>query len=92
MCLKFKDYQKFFEIYCKEYDLDFEMVKHLPKTCSSDFIAIQHSDGSYNGRGLLDDIPTPAVLLLKKDPDQRSITIEQTEYTDKYIALPHAAP
>jgi hypothetical protein len=87
MCLEYKDYEKYFEDYCNRFGLNFDLVQRMPKSIGPDDIAILYTDGESDGRGLLDETPLPPVLILSKGRGRTGFWIEQTEYTDKYLAL-----
>lgn len=86
MCKLFDEWENEIKKYCKENMLNFEKARKLPKSWGKSDIALQYVDKEKGKKGLLDDIPAPVILWIRKKPDGR-IAFEQTEYTKKYLAL-----
>ena len=77
---KREDYEKEFEQYFEENNLDIKKLKGLYRSSGKNFIAYQHPDE--DGKvGLWE--PMPVVLLITREGDK--LNFEQTEYTKRYI-------
>lgn len=85
MCKLFNDWEGEIKSYCSLNGLDYEKARKMGKSWGKNDIALQYIDKSKGINGLLDDIPAPVVLWIKKSPDG-TLHFEQTEYTKRYLA------
>lgn len=85
MCDLFNKWEKKIEDYCNNNALNFETVKNSPKCWGRNDIWIQHVDETKGKKGLLNE--NPALVVLKIYEKNNEIEFEQTEYTQKYLAV-----
>lgn len=89
MCKRFDEWENEIKTYCNENRLDFEKAKDMVQSSNKTMLLLQYfdpnSDSVKNGLGLLDETPMPPVLWITKNGD--TLEFEQTEYTQKYLAL-----
>ncbi len=84
MCKLFDNWSKQIKDYCEKNDYDFEKVKKMSQSWGKDVLVLQFHDPEKGARGLLDETPSPVVLLIKKEGDGQ-LLFETTENTSKYI-------
>lgn len=84
MCKLFDNWSKQIEVFCKENDYDFEKVKKMSQSWGKDILVLQFYDPAKGVRGLLDETPSPVVLLIKKEINGQ-LLFETTENTSRYI-------
>ena len=89
MCQRFDEWSNEIKQYCIENNLDFEKVKKMSQSSNKTTLLFQffdeNSDSVKKGLGLLDETPMPPVLWITKKGDR--LEFEQTEYTQKYLAI-----
>lgn len=79
----FKDWEKEIQSYCDRMNFDFEKLKKLSKGNGLDFLIFVFVDTEKKMNGLMEDTPSPVILIVKKKKDE--ILFETTEYTDLYL-------
>lgn len=84
MCKLFNAYEKQIKEYCISNNINFDKVKNLPQCWGKNDIWLQYYDPEKGKQGLNDE--TPAPIVLKIYVDNGNVTIEQTEYTKKYLS------
>lgn len=84
MCKLFDDWSSQIKDYCESNDLDFEKAKNLSQSWGRDILALQYHDPEKGHEGLLDDTPSPLVLLIRREKNG-SLTFEKTKHTEKYL-------
>ena len=87
MCKLFNDWTPEIKDYCRENNLSFEKAEKMSKCWGKNDIILQYYDKNLENRrsGLLDETPMPIVLCITKNGN--TLEFEQTEYTQKYLAL-----
>ena len=89
MCKLFDEWAPKIEEYCKNNNLSYEKAKAMSKCWSKKDIVLQYfnpnSESVKKGLGLRDETPMPAVLWITKEGND--LHFEQTEHTQKYLAL-----
>lgn len=83
MCKLFDQYQGEIQKLCVDNGIDFEKAKKCPQCWSKNDIWLQYHDPNKGKNGLLDETPSPVVL--KIFVDNGKVSIEKTEYTERYI-------
>ena len=86
MCRLFEEWENEIKNYCRENMLSFEKAKKMSKSWGKNDIALQYIDKEKGKMGSRDDTPAPAVLWIRKTPGGE-LEFEQTEYTQKYLAI-----
>lgn len=71
--------------FCEENNYSFEKAKKLSKNWGKDFLTLAYYDPEKGKKGLLDDTPMPAVLIVHQMPNGQ-LVFEQTEHTSKYLS------
>ena len=84
MCKLFDDWSTQIKEFCENNGLDFEKTKRMSQSWSKDVLVLQFHDPTKGVRGLLDETPSPVVLLVRKERDG-NLLFETTEDTSKYI-------
>ena len=84
MCKLFDDWTDVIKKYCEQNGLSFEAAKKMSQSWNKTTVVLYYCDPQKGERGLINDIPSPMVLLIKKEKDG-SLTFEQSEYTQKYL-------
>lgn len=84
MCKLFDNWSKQIEKYCDDNEFDFEKAKKMAQSWGKDILVLQFYDPSKGMKGLLDETPSPVVLMIRKEKDG-NLLFEQTEHTKKYI-------
>ncbi len=84
MCKLFDDWKKEIREYCENNGLSFEAAEKLSQSWNKTTIVLYHCESQNSDSGLLNDEPSPMVLLIRREKNGR-LTFEQTEHTDKYL-------
>ncbi len=84
MCKLFDDWSKQIKEYCENNGFDFEKAKKMSQSWGKDILVLQFHDPEKGTKGLLDETPSPVVLLVKKEKNGQ-LLFETTENTSKYI-------
>ena len=89
MCQRFDEWANEIKEYCDKNNLSFEKAKTMSQSSNKTMLLLQYydpnSESVKRGMGLLDETPMPAVLWVTKNGDK--LDLEQTEYTQKYLAV-----
>lgn len=89
MCKRFEEWAPQIEKYCNDNNLSFEKARKMSQSSNKTTLLLQHFDPECEsvkrGLGLLDETPMPAVLWITKKGND--LHFEQTEHTQKYLAL-----
>ncbi len=89
MCQRFDEWANEIKEYCDKNNLSFEKAKTMSQSSNKTMLLLQYydpnSESVKRGMGLLDETPMPAVLWVTKNGDK--LDFEQTEYTQKYLAV-----
>ena len=67
MCKLFDEWKSEIKKYCEQNGLSFEKAEKLPQAWNNTTIALYYCDSEQDEDGLLNDIPSPMVLLIKKE-------------------------
>lgn len=86
MCKLFDDWKDEIKDYCEKNGLDFETAKNLPQAWNKSTVVLYYCEPQNDDSGLINDIPSPMVLLIQKEKDE-SFVFEQTEYMCKYLGM-----
>lgn len=84
MCKLFDEWSNEIQSFCDENQLSFEAAKNLSQAWNKNTVVLYFCDKHNNSDGLMNDTPSPMVLLIRREKDGR-ITFEQTEHTQKYL-------
>lgn len=89
MCKLFNDWSVQIKEYCDKNNLSFEKAQNMSKSWGKNNIALQYYNPDCEcvkkGLGLLDETPMPVVLWITKSGN--NLEFEQTEYTQRYLAI-----
>ena len=84
MCKLFDDWTNEIKKYCDDNNYDFELAKNLSQSWNQNTVVLYHCVPSDTIDGLLNDTPSPMVLLIRREKNGR-LTFEKTKNTDKYL-------
>lgn len=84
MCMLFDKWKTEIKQYCEQNGLSFESAQKMSQAWNKTTVVLYHCEESDNTCGLLDDKPSPMVLLIQREKDG-TLTFEQTEHTKKYL-------
>jgi len=84
MCKLFDDWTKEIKEYCENNGYDFETARNLNQSWNSNTVVLYHCAPVEETNGLLDDTPSPMVLLIRREKNGR-LTFEKTKHTEKYL-------
>ena len=84
MCRLFDEWKNEIKRYCEQNNLSFEKAETLSQAWNESTVVLYYCDLEQGKNGLLNDIPSPMVLLIKKEKNG-SLTFEKTEFTDKFL-------
>ncbi len=87
MCKLFDIWTPQIKTYCSNHNLSFEKAQSMSQCWGKNDVILQYYDKnrSYENRGLIDDTPMPIVLKITKT--KNGLMFEQTEHTQKYLAV-----
>lgn len=86
MCMLFDEWKTEIKQYCEQNGLSFDAAQNMSQAWNKTTVALYHCEEKNDNRGLLDDTPSPLVLLIKRNKDG-TLTFEQTEHTHKYLGV-----
>lgn len=86
MCKLFEEWKDEIKAYMLKNNLNFEATKKLSQGWNSNTLALSFCDSSLGSNGLLNDTPSPLVLLIRREKDGH-LVFEQTEHTQKYLGI-----
>lgn len=86
MCMLFDEWKAEIKQYCDQNGLSFEAAQKMSQAWNKTTVALYHPEKSSEAMGLLDDTPSPMVLLIQRKKDG-TLTFEQTEHTKKYLGI-----
>ena len=84
MCKLFDELRSQIKEYCEKNDLSFEEAEKMSQSWNKTTVVLSSCDPTKGANGLLDDTPSPMVLLIRRENDG-SLTFEKTEFTEKYL-------
>lgn len=84
MCELFDDWTNEIKKFCNDNGYDFEIAKNLNQSWNSNTVVLYRCVPSEETDGLLDDTPSPMVLLIRREKNGQ-LTFEKTQHTEKYL-------
>lgn len=84
MCKLFDDWTNEIKEFCVENGYDFNAAKNLSQSWNNNTVVLFYCDSSKATDGLLDDTPSPMVLLIRREKNGK-LTFEKTQHTEKYL-------
>ena len=84
MCKLFDDWNTEIKQFCDDNGYDFEAAKELSQAWNSNTVVLYYCAPSNTSDGLLNDTPSPMVLLIRREKNGR-LVFEKTQHTDKYL-------
>ena len=84
MCMLFDKWKKEIKQYCDQNGLSFEAAQKMSQAWNKTTVVLYQPEKSNNESGLLDDTPSPMVLLIQRKKDG-TLKFVQTEHTRKYL-------
>lgn len=84
MCKLFDDWKNEIKAYCDDNGFDFEIARNLNQSWNSNTVVLYHCAPAEGTDGLLDDTPSPMVLLIRREKNGHFI-FEKTKHTEKYL-------
>lgn len=84
MCKLFDEWKAEIKRYCDQNGLSFDAAQKLSQAWNATTVVLYHPEKDNSESGLLNDTPSPMVLLIQREKDG-TLKFEQTEHTKKYL-------
>lgn len=84
MCKLFDEWKAEIKQYCDQNGLNFDVAQKMSQAWNKTTVVLYHPEKSNSESGLLNDTPSPMILLIQREKDG-TLKFEQTEHTKKYL-------